>query len=272
MQAFINQDYSRYSQQDHHTWGLLFRRMLPLWRQYANPVFLKGMKKLDLNPSRIPRLDELNRRLRPLTGFQAMPVSGYLPSYEFFDCLRKRIFPTTVTIRDRSQLDYLPEPDIFHDVSGHVPMHTDPVFAATLVRFGECAVTAAHEVRDEEALENVLKAMARFFWFTIEFGLVRSPQGIKAYGSGLLSSHGELEHALLSPRVERRPLALTEVLDQSFEIDHYQPVLFVASDLNQVFDLAGQLLVSIRRRQLPRVCAGGPSIDSGDLALFSMRT
>lgn len=268
MHSFISQSYSLYTEEDHRIWGVLFRRMMPLWQEHANPVFLQGIERLHLNPARIPRLDDLNRRLQPLTGFQARAVNGYLPSYEFFDCLRNRIFPTTVTIRGLGNLDYLPQPDIFHDVAGHVPMHTDAVFAATLERFGECAVTAALEVRDEEELQNVLKAMTRFFWFTIEFGLLRSSQGIKAYGSGLLSSHGELEHALVSPEVERRPLRLNEVISQTFEIDHYQPLLFVASGLDQVFALAGELLLSIRERRLPEVSPGGPSIDSADLALF----
>ena len=117
--------------------------MRPRWERYANEHFLEGIQSLCLDPDRIPRLDDVNRFLRPLTGFQAKAVSGYVPSFVFFDCLRNRRFPTTVTIRRSDQLDYLPEPDIFHDVAGHVPMHTDKHFAETLVRFGECAHTAA---------------------------------------------------------------------------------------------------------------------------------
>src|SRR5206468_1692134 len=146
-------------------------------------------------PLRVPRIDEVNKFLRPLTGFQAKAVSGYIPAFLFFDCLRNRSFPTTITIRSPEKLDYLPEPDIFHDIAGHVPMHTDKAFAETLVRFGDCAHTAADVVsgiKDEhekmQKLTGIIKAMARFFWFTIEFGLMRGKgSDLKVYGSGLLS-------------------------------------------------------------------------------------
>jgi hypothetical protein len=144
-----------------------------------------------------------------------------------------REFPTTITIRDGAKLEYLPEPDIFHDVAGHVPMHTDRAFADALVRFGECAATAARRaagVADEHErlrrLTNNIRAMARFFWFSIEFGLMRSPSGdaLKAYGSGILSSYGELAHSIESPEVQREPLVIDRVVNQPFEIDHYQPL------------------------------------------------
>ena len=113
---------------------------------HMNRHFQQGIESLCFDPNRIPKLEDVNRFLRPLTGFQAKAVSGYIPSFLFFDCLRNREFPTTVTIRRPDALDYLPEPDIFHDVAGHVPMHTDKHFAETLVRFGECAHTAAEIV------------------------------------------------------------------------------------------------------------------------------
>src|SRR5437763_11446806 len=166
--------------------------MLPRWDRYANKHFLAGIGSLCLSPDRVPRLDDVNRFLSPLTGFRAKAVSGYVPAFLFFDCLRNREFPTTVTIRRSDKLDYLPEPDIFHDIAGHVPMHTDKAFADTLVRFGEVAHTAADIVQsikdeDEQAavMTSIIKAMARFFWFTIEFGLMRGEKGkIVAYGSG----------------------------------------------------------------------------------------
>src|SRR5947209_13946657 len=206
-ELFIYQPYELYSEANHETWRRLFRRMLPRWERYATRAFQSGIDALCFPPGRIPRLEEINRFLCPLTGFQAKAVSGYIPAFRFFDCLRNRQFPTTITIRDESSLDYLPEPDIFHDVAGHVPMHTDRAFADTLVRFGECAHTAEDIVQsikdeDEQAqrLTSIIKAMARFFWFTIEFGLMRGEKGkIQAYGSGLLSSFGELEHCIESP-------------------------------------------------------------------------
>ncbi|MEP6963486.1 MAG: phenylalanine 4-monooxygenase, partial [Acidobacteriota bacterium] len=196
-ELFIHQPYELYSPENHETWRRLYSRMEDPWRKYANRHYLAGLDALKLDPARVPRLEDVNKFLRPLTGFEAKPVSGYVPAFVFFDCLRERKFPTTITIRRGDQLDYLPEPDIFHDIAGHVPMHTDGHFAETLVRFGECAHTAAAlgaGIRDEEerlrTLTSIIKAMARFFWFTIEFGLMRESGGLRVYGSGLLSSHG----------------------------------------------------------------------------------
>ena len=127
-ELYIRQPYELYSSENHEAWKRLYARMFPRWDQYANHHFLKGIHSLCLNPERIPRLEDVNRFLRPLTGFQAKAVSGYVPAFLFFDCLRNRAFPTTITIRRSDKLDYLPEPDIFHDIAGHVPMHTDKTF------------------------------------------------------------------------------------------------------------------------------------------------
>ena len=143
---FIEQPYELYSEANHEAWRRLFARMRPRWDRYANDHFLTGIDSLCLDPARIPRLKDVNRFLRPMTGFKAKAVSGYIPAFVFFDCLRNRNFPTTITIRSADTLDYLPEPDIFHDIAGHVPMHTDKAFADTLVRFGECAHTAVEIV------------------------------------------------------------------------------------------------------------------------------
>src|ERR687885_534107 len=198
------------------------------WRRYANSRFLQGIDSLCLEPTQVPRLEDVNRFLSPLTGFKAKPVSGYIPSFLFFNSLRSREFPTTITIRDGATLDYLPEPDIFHDIAGHVPMHTDRAFADTLVRFGDAAHTAVEIVsgiRDPHEkvrrLTSIIQAMARFFWFTVEFGLMRAPDGLRVYGSGLLSSYGEIAHSIASDEVQRYPLQLEWVINQGFEIDHY---------------------------------------------------
>ncbi len=220
-ELYIEQDYDLYSEANHESWRRLCERIRSRWERYANDHFLRGIETLQLSPARIPRLSEINRILRPMTGFQAKAVSGYVPAFLFFDCLRRREFPTTITIRSAGQLDYLPEPDIFHDVAGHVPMHTEKAFAETLVRFGDCAHTAVEitaGIRDEKErtrrLTSIIRAMSRFFWFTIEFGLMRGPRGVCAYGSGLLSSYGELQHAIESEEVGRYPIQI-EWVDQS---------------------------------------------------------
>jgi phenylalanine-4-hydroxylase len=274
-QLFIHQPYELYSEENHAAWRKLYARMLPRWQRYGNQHFLKGISSLCLNPDRVPRLEDVNRFLCPLTGFQAKPVSGYVPAFLFFDCLRNRAFPTTITIRRSDKLDYLPEPDIFHDIAGHVPMHTDKHFADTLVRFGECAHTAADLVagiRDPETrvhcLTSIIKAMARFFWFTVEFGLMREGGALKAYGSGLLSSYGELAHSIESPEVQRYPIQLEWAINQSFEIDHYQPLLFVVESFDHLFSLVDQLENWLKAGKLNNVAPGEPGVNEADLASF----
>jgi phenylalanine-4-hydroxylase len=274
---YIHQPYDLYTEANHEAWRRLYTRMEDRWRRYANPRFLQGIDNLCLDPERVPRLEDVNRFLSPLTGFKAKAVSGYVPSFLFFDCLRNREFPTTITIRDGATLDYLPEPDIFHDIAGHVPMHTDRAFADTLVRFGDCAHTAAEIVagiKDEpeqiRRVTSIFKALARFFWFTIEFGLMRSPdgKGIKVYGSGLLSSHGEIAHSVDSTTVQRYPMQLEWVVNQYFEIDHYQPLLFVVDSFDHLFDLVGELERWMREGRLDNVSPGEPAVSEPDLRSF----
>jgi len=273
---YIEQPYELYSEENHESWRKLYARMQPRWDKYANKHFKKGIENLCLDPTRVPRLEDVNKFLKPLTGFSAKAVSGYVPAFIFFDCLRQRAFPTTITIRRSDKLDYLPEPDIFHDIAGHVPMHTDMAFADTLVRFGECAHTAAEIVqgiKDEEEqtrrLTSIIKAMARFFWFTIEFGLMRGEgKRLEAYGSGLLSSYGELEHCIESPEVQRYPIQLEWVINQYFEIDHYQPLLFIVDSFDHLFSLVDELENWMKEGKLNNVSPGEPEVSAEDLRSF----
>jgi phenylalanine-4-hydroxylase len=272
---YIEQAYELYSEANQESWRRLCERIRPRWERYANDHFLRGIEALRLPSDRIPRLDEINRILQPMTGFHARAVSGYVPAFLFFDCLRRREFPTTITIRSADQLDYLPEPDIFHDVAGHVPMHTEKEFADTLVRFGDCAYTAIEitaGIRDQKErarrLTSILRAMSRFFWFTVEFGLMRGPRGTCAYGSGLLSSYGELRHAIESEEVGRYPMQIEWVINQGAEIDHYQPLLFVVDSFGHLFDLVDRLERWMRAGKLNNVAPGLPEIAEHDLRSF----
>ena len=278
---YIHQPYELYSPENHATWGRLLARMHDRWERYANERYLQGLQTLQLSPDRIPRFEDVNRFMKPLTGFSARAVSGYVPSYVFFDCLRRREFPTTVTIRDGAALEYLPEPDIFHDVAGHVPMHTDKAFADALVRFGECAATAARiaaETADEHEklrrLTSNIRAMSRFFWFSVEFGLMRSTRSapanrqLKVYGSGLLSSFGEIAHAIDAPGVQRYPFQIEWVVNQYFEIDHYQPLLFIVDSFDHLYQLVDELEDWIRRGKLDNVAPGEPLVKEADLRSF----
>jgi len=274
-ELYISQPYSLYSHENHEAWNALFTRIRPRWDRYANDHFLKGVETLGLSADGVPRLSGVNCRLQPLTGFQAKPVSGYVPGFLFFDCLRRREFPTTITIRPKDRMDYLPEPDIFHDIAGHVPMHTEKAFADTLVRFGDCAHTAVEitaAVRDQQErvrrLTSIIRAMSRFFWFTVEFGLMRGPRGICAYGSGLLSSFGELQHSIESAEVQRYPLQMEWAINQVAEIDHYQPLLFIADSFDHVFELVDRLERWMRDGKLNNVAPGLPDISEQDLRSY----
>jgi phenylalanine-4-hydroxylase len=281
-QLYIDQPYELYSDENHQTWARLLERIRPRWERYANSRFLEGVETLHLDPNRVPRCSDINRFLQPRTGFKAKPVSGYVPAYLFFDCLKQREFPTTITVRDGSSLDYLPEPDIFHDIAGHVPMHTDRAFADALVKFGQFAERAARragEIKDEaeriRVLTSNVKGLARFFWFTVEFGLMREgpgvpigPGGVRAYGSGLLSSYGELAHSVDSPAVQRFPAQTEWILNQYFEIHHYQPLLFVIQDFEHLFYLVHDLEMRLDAGLLDNLQPGEPEVNEVDLKSF----
>ena len=275
---FIEQPYHLYSDSNQETWRRLYARIQPRWQQYAHPRFLEGVNNLSLSAQAIPRLEDINQFLEPLSAFKAKAVSGYVPAYLFFDCLRRREFPTTITIRDRKALDYLPEPDIFHDVAGHVPMHTDRRFSDVLVRFGEVARAAARRTgrisdQDErvQVVESNIQAMARFFWFTVEFGLMLRPgsrQDLCVYGSGLLSSYGELAHAIEAKTVQRYPFQLEWVINQSFEIDRYQPLLFYVQSFDHLFEEVDRLERWLEIGRLDHVAPGEPETSEDDLTSF----
>jgi len=224
--APVQQHWSDYTDEQHAVWATLYQRRMPALRSTASDVFLKGVEAIGLESECIPDLAVLNHRLAKRTGWKAVPVGGFLPANEFFHALARREFPTTVTIRPADRLDYVPEPDIFHDVFGHVPLHADPVFADFLQRFGGVAARS-NGAEDTER-------MARLFWFTVEFGLVMERDGVRAYGSGLISSHADAANAL-GPACEHRPFDLDAVLNQPFKIDELQPVLFVVRDFRELF-------------------------------------
>jgi len=220
------QDWDGYTAANHEVWRLLFERRVRELRSTGSRIFLDGAEAIGLRPDQVPDLAEVNARLSSRTGWQAVPVTGFLPARDFFGCLAERRFPTTVTVRPGDQLEYLPEPDIFHDVFGHVPLHADAVFASFLHEFGRLASAATSEEQ--------LSAMARLFWFTVEFGLISERGRVRVYGSGLISSSQDAANAL-GPSCDRRPFSLEAVVNQPFEIDRLQNVLFVIESFEQLF-------------------------------------
>ena len=238
---YIEQCYDGYTEENQETWQILYDRQMEFLAERASNVYLDGAKAINLVRDHIPYLDgpkSINTFLQDLTGWQSRAVPGYLPAKAFFACLARRDFPTTIVIRPKDSIDYLPEPDVFHDVFGHVPLHADPVFADFLQTYGRAALTSADELDTTR--------LARLFWFTVEFGLIREEGQLKLYGSGLISSPGESKHALESADVDRRPFDLDTVCNTDFEIDQYQPILYVLESFDQLRDAmneyAGRIL------------------------------
>ncbi len=229
----LEQDWDAYSPEQHAVWAELVNRRLPVLREHACQEYLDGFEVIGLRKESIPNLAQVNRRLGARTGWNATPVSGFLPGDAFFEMLAARRFPTTTWLRDRQSLEYIPEPDIFHDVFGHVPMHAHPVFADFLQQYGKvCA-----GLRDKDALER----MGRLFWFTVEFGVIRKAGRLKLYGSGLISSHGESNYVLQAESgggPEIRDFNLDQVLEQEFLVSEMQKVLYAIESFEQIYEAA----------------------------------
>lgn len=224
----IAQRWERYTPEDHEVWRTIFDKRMAQLEHDGSRVFLRGAEAIALSRDEVPRVADVNAHLLPMTGWSSHPVPGYIPARCFFAFLARRQFPTTITVRPKAQMEYLPEPDIIHDVFGHVPLHTDPSFAEFLQTYGQAALTTDDPVHTER--------LARLFWFTVEFGLIHEDGRLKLYGSGLISSEGEGHHALESPEVDRRPFDLERVCDTPFEIHHYQPILYVLDSFEQLAD------------------------------------
>ncbi len=229
----IEQDWAGYSPEQHAVWAELVSRRMPVLREHACQEYLEGFEVIGLREDSIPNLAEVNRRLEARTGWNATPVSGFLPPDAFFEMLAARRFPTTTWLRSRQSLEYTPEPDIFHDVFGHVPMHAHPVFADFLQQYGKvCA-----GLRDKDALER----MGRLFWFTVEFGVIRQAGRIRLYGSGLISSHGESNYVIQAGSgggPEIRGFDLDQVLDQEFLVSEMQRVLYAVESFEEIYEAA----------------------------------
>jgi phenylalanine-4-hydroxylase len=226
----IEQDWAAYTPEQHAVWAELVNRRMPQLRQHACREYLDGFEQIGLREDSLPDLKAVSARLGPRTGWQSTPVSGFLPPDAFFEMLAARMFPTTTWLRSRESMGYTPEPDIFHDVFGHVPMHAHPVFGNFLQHYGKVCAGLMH---DPVALER----MGRLFWFTVEFGLIRQNGEVKVYGSGLISSHGECSR-VLAGGCEVKDFQLDAVMNQEFQTGEMQPVLYAVESFDQIYDAA----------------------------------
>jgi phenylalanine-4-hydroxylase len=215
----IPQDWRAYTRGEHALWDKLFARQSALLQTRAAPAFLEGLSVLRLSRPGIPNFEELSERLSGLTGWRVVAVPGLVPDEVFFDHLAHRRFVAGRFIRRPDQIDYLQEPDVFHDLFGHVPMLADPVFADYMQAYGEGGLRAARL--------GAIHRLARLYWHTVEFGLINTSEGLRIYGSGIVSSHGESLYALDDPRPPRIAFSLRRVMRTRYRIDAFQTAYFV---------------------------------------------
>ena len=222
----LPQDWAGYTAAEHATWVTLFERQMARLQGRACPEFLAGLDALDLHGAGIPDFAVLNQTLTARTGWQVVAVPGLVPDRVFFDHLANRRFPAGRFIRRPDQLDYLQEPDIFHDVFGHVPMLCDPVFADYMVEYGRGGQRAAGI--------GQLEQLARLYWYTVEFGLLQTPEGLRICGAGIVSSATESAFALESTSPHRIGFDLERVMRTRYRIDDFQQVYFVIPSLSEL--------------------------------------
>ncbi len=224
----IAQDWDAFTADEHAMWDRLFARQSAMLPGRASEAFLRGIGVLRLEKPGIPDYRELNARLMAATGWQVVAVPGLVPDDVFFDHLANRRFPAGNFIRTPQQLDYLQEPDVFHDVFGHVPMLADPVFADYMVAYGEGGLRSLRF--------DALKQLARLYWYTVEFGLIREAGGLRIYGAGIVSSYAESVFALDSDSPNRIGFDLARVMRTDYRIDDFQQNYFVIDSLDQLLD------------------------------------
>ena len=226
----VEQPWDTYSATDHAVWGQLYRRQRELLPGLACSAFLKAQDAMGMGEAQIPRFDDLNQILGSATGWQLIGVEGLLPELDFFDHLANRRFPVTWWIRRPDQIDYIAEPDLFHDLFGHVPLLMNPVFADYMQAYGHGGVRA-HGI-GPEALVN----LTRLYWYTVEFGLIREAEGLRIYGAGIVSSAGESRYSIQSDAPNRIGFDIQRVMRTRYRIDTYQKTYFVIDDFDQLFD------------------------------------
>jgi phenylalanine-4-hydroxylase len=224
--AVVEQPWSSYSQADHTTWAALFERQREILKGRACREFIENQERFGMTPHAIPRFDELNEVLAKSTGWELIGVEGLLPELTFFDHLANRRFPVTWWIREEHEFSYIVEPDVFHDFFGHVPMLLDPTIADFLELYGRAGARAMEM--------DALDMLARIYWYTIEFGLVREGGDLKVFGAGIISSSGETRFSLEDRDVLRLPFEAVRVMRTGYMIDSFQKTYFVLESLPQL--------------------------------------
>lgn len=223
----IDQGWKNYTPEEHGTWQILYNRQRELLKGRACNEFLENMDKLGIGDKEIPDFKKMSATLKGLTGWEVVAVPGLIPDLPFFQMLSERKFPAGHFIRSRAQLDYIQEPDVFHDVFGHVPLLAHPVFADYLEAYGRGGLRA-HEF-------GTIANLARLYWYTVEFGLINTPEGLRIYGAGILSSSGESCFSLEDVSPNRIGFDLKRVMQTNYRVDDYQQTYFVIDSFDQLF-------------------------------------
>ncbi len=223
----IDQGWSNYSVSEHKVWDTLYQRLMDVLPNRAAPEFLKGLEALDLHRGGIPNFETISEELEALTGWRVVAVPGLVPDDVFFEHLANRRFPAGNFIRKPDQLDYIQEPDVFHDVFGHVPMLTDPVFADYMEAYGRGGLRSLRHAS--------LKNLAALYWYTVEFGLIQTDDGLRIYGAGIVSSPAESKFALEDPSPNRIGFDLVRLMRTDYRIDDFQQTYFVIDSYEQLF-------------------------------------
>lgn len=242
------QDYAAYTEAEHDTYHRLYERQSALLPGRASQHFIDALPSLGAK-ERIPRFEEVNERLFKATGWEIVGVPGLIPEVPFFSLLAQRKFPVTDWIRKPEEFEYIVEPDIFHDLFGHVPLLFNPVMADFIQAYGQGGLKAAEL--------GACEMLSRLYWYTVEFGLIRESGGVRAYGAGILSSVGELEYSVNSPQPHRLPLQLERTMRTLYKIDTYQQTYFVIDDMPHLLNLADTDFAPLyeQLRQLPTIGA-----------------
>jgi phenylalanine-4-hydroxylase len=255
----VDQAWQYYSDAEHKLWQRLHERQSGLLVGRAANEFVDGIHALDLHGGGIPDFEALSERLFALTGWRVIPVAGLIPDEAFFGMLAARLFPAARFLRREDQLDYISEPDIFHDVFGHVPMLTNPVFADYLQAYGAGGLRAMGF--------GALDQLARLYWYTVEFGLIETVDGLRIYGSGIVSSPSETQYAVQSAVPNRIRFDLKRVMRTLYEIDDLQKSYFVIKSYDELFEATGQDFAPIYRSLAGTETISSDGKTAGDIFL-----
>ncbi len=248
-----DQNWAQYSAADHETYRRLYTRQLQQLPGLACDEFIAAVQQLG-TPDQIPQFDAISERLMKATGWQVVGVPGLIPEEAFFGLLAARKFPVTDWIRKPEEFDYVVEPDVFHDLFGHVPLLFNPVFADYMQAYGAGGLKASRL--------DACELLARLYWYTVEFGLIATPQGLRAYGAGILSSAGELRHSVTSPQPERVGFDLKRLMRSRYKIDTYQATYFVINSFDQLFEATAPDFTPVYREVRERIAQDG-EVDAG---------